>query len=177
MRTPRNLRRTGLVAGALVTGLAALTGVHSASVSAAPAGDDLVRAINSEKASILGVNPFLVGDYASTADDQVPQALSGSEGARQRYHGPKGRLALYAHRRDGGVRVSTVFGPVVDSWNIRGAYLGPGYPLDREHPPSTAEQNRCPANTASVQTFSRLGQSSTRLACHRTASSSVSWSS
>jgi hypothetical protein len=156
------------VAGAVavvVIALLTLGVIRTSGADAAPAPDDLAGAVRG--ALLQGIaspgSLAYMGRIDFPAQPATLRDLQGinvartadGEGGFVLTSGSTGRLGVYAHHRDGHVRVAAVGGRAYDAWRARGSERGTGYPLESGHVPAGAEKAACPGATG-VQIFARL---------------------
>jgi hypothetical protein len=155
----------------VVISLLALTVIRTSGADAAAAPDDLAGAVRGLLFQGIA-GPGALTYMARIDYPAQPPALSGlqgiavartadGEGGFVLTSGSAGRLGVYAHHRDGHVRVAVVGGPAYDAWRGRGSERGRGYPLESGHAPGSAEKAACPGATV-VQSFARLRETAGR---------------
>jgi hypothetical protein len=164
----RSRRGVAATAALVVLGLLTLSVVHTSGAGAAAAPDDLagaVRGVLLQRMASAGGRSFAAridypaqpAAFGGLQDVNVARTADG-EGGFVLASGAEGRLGVYAHRRDGRIRVAAVAGPAYDAWRRRGAERDLGYPLDHAHGPGASERAVCPPGVDRVQAFAPLHQ-------------------
>jgi hypothetical protein len=162
----RSRRGVAATVAAVVVSLLSLSVIRTSGADAAAPPDDLVggvRGLMFQGIASPGALAYMARiDYPAQPaafrglqDVNVARTADG-EGAFVLTSGSAGRLGVYAHHRDGRVRVAAVGGPAFDAWRRRGSERGKGYPLDGGHGPTAAEKAACRGNPTVVQTFALL---------------------